>query len=108
MEQNTNPFVGVSAKPNTTPLISWEDFFNFKKYIAQLHDFLTLIENQEMEKGNLKYFKEEDLEEKKAFDKEGKPVKNEKGEQITYKDLKDSFWEVPKPPLIVPSTQIIT
>lgn len=107
-EKLPNP-IGVSGKPNIFPQITWQDFFALKQNLSNLLDFMILTEQKEIEKGNLKYFFETDLEEKKAFDKDGNPIKDEKGEQKTYKDLKDSFWDVrPKSLIITPDQMKIT
>ena len=107
-EKLPNP-IGVSGKPNIFPQITWQDFFALKQNLSNLLDFMILTEQKEIEKGNLKYFFETDLEEKKAFDKDGNPIKDEKGEQKTYKDLRDDFWqEKPKSLIITPDQMKIT
>jgi len=97
--------VGISGKPDTYPQINWRDFFNLKQTVSQILDFLIVIEQKEMEKGNAKFFFESDLVEKEALDKDGTPLKNEKGEVIKYRDLKEDFWETPKKSLIITSDQ---
>ena len=93
--------VGISGKPETSPQITWQDFFAFKQSVSQMLDFLTVIEQYELEKGNLKYFLETDLEEKKTTDKEGK--------EVVYKDLRADFWAVkPKSLIITPEQLTIT
>lgn len=100
-EKKLPKVVGISGKPDSVPQITWQDFFAFKQSVSQMLDFLTEAEQHELEKGNLKYFTEDDLEEKKTTDKNGK--------EITYKDLKDSFWAVkPKSLIITPDQLTIT
>lgn len=101
--------VGISGNPKTNAQLNWREFHELKMSISNMLDFLIHVEQRELEQGNLKYFFEEDLVEKQAFDKEGNPVKNEKGEHVTYKDLRDDFWqEKPKSLIITPDQMKIT
>lgn len=101
--------VGISGNPKTQAKLNWQEFHQLKMSVSNMLDFLIHVEQRELEQGNLKYFFEEDLVEKKAFDKDGNPVKNEQGEQVTYKDLRDDFWqEKPKSLIITPDQMKIT
>ncbi len=77
--------LGVTGKPETFPNIHWNQFYTLKGMISQMYDFFVMVEQQELQKGNAKYFFEEDLIEEE--------VENEKGEKVKTKNLRKDFWQ---------------
>jgi|SRR6187402_1797968 len=90
-EETPTP-IGLTARNETTPLITFQQFFDLMRVLDSMNNIVNFIKQENFNADNLRYYFPEDLVE--VFDKEGNPVmiKNQKGELVQDKQLRGDFW----------------
>lgn len=76
--------IGFTAKNDTSPLITFQQFFDFMRILDSMNNLLNFVKQENFNADNIRYYFPEDL-----VDVE---VENEKGEKVMQKSLREDFW----------------
>lgn len=80
LPKTPNP-IGFTAKSNTTPLITFEQFFNLMRILDTFNNLVNFVKQENFNADNIRYYFPDDLVE--VTDETGK----------TSKQLRPNFWD---------------
>lgn len=92
-ETKEQTVLGFVAKDNVNPEITFQQFFQLMLTVENLNKQLMQIKQTNFNNDNMRYYFESDIE--NVLDEQGNPVmiKNNKGDDVPSKTLRQDFWE---------------
>lgn len=95
-EQKEPTVLGFVAHPEATPEITFPQFFQLMLTVESLNKQLLQIKQTNFNNDNMRYYFETDVEDVKDEQGNVVMVKNNKGEDVPSKTLRQDFWESKK------------